>query len=228
MIAMSKTERSNFGDKDSFSSADGSDEIQQLSVLICPGFHDASLTDSFVRSLPAFVAPHIVRTFPADPFATLKEMTRLFQNQLLSQPVVGIGFSGGVVGLVGASKIWQQQGGAIAQLLAIDGWGVPALGLPICRISHDAFTHWSSATTEPGSVNFYADPPVEHLKIWQAPEQVNGFRLSVDRKSVDRKSVDRKSVFERDRMTVAEFLSHQLAKVLEAQQKEATRTGCTR
>ncbi|MEM6452539.1 MAG: hypothetical protein AAF703_19760 [Cyanobacteria bacterium P01_D01_bin.105] len=150
----------------------GCHDGDKLAVLVCPGFHRKALTQGFVRSLPAFVAPHIVPTFPADPVATFQSIKFVFRRQ----PIVAIGFSAGVVGLVGALKLWQHQGGQIHQIFVIDGWGVPSLGLPISRISHDAFTHWSSLPLGLGNVNFYADPGVPHLQMWGIPEHVAGWQ----------------------------------------------------
>ena len=151
---------------------------RRLTVLLCPGFHDEALTAGFVRSLPAFVTAHTVTAFPANPFSTFEHLKYTFQQQ----PVVAIGFSAGVVGLAGALTIWQQQGGRIAKLIAIDGWGVPIVGIPASRMSHDLLTHWSSLpldiATEKTDVNFYADPGVDHLMMWGAPEQVIGWQVN--------------------------------------------------
>jgi hypothetical protein len=94
----------------------------------------------------------------------------------ISRPVTLIGFSAGVVGAIAAAHLWQQQGGRIAQLIALDGWGVPLAGdFPIYRLSHDWTTHWQSVPLGMGSRNFYADPPVEHLELWANPTQVQGW-----------------------------------------------------
>lgn len=90
-----------------------------------------------------------------------------------------IAFSAGVAGAIPALNLWQLQGGKVAGLLAIDGWGVPAVGnFPIYRLSHDYFTHWSSALLGTGEVNFYADPPVEHLEMWRSPHTCQGWRVT--------------------------------------------------
>ena len=150
-----------------------------LPVIICPGFHAAELTMGFVRSLPTFVRPLVVETFCVDSLAIFHWMTQAIDAQpTKGPPVVAIGFSGGVVGIAGALKIWQQQGGQVRKLIAIDGWGMPLLGLPVCRLSHDRFTHWSSLPLGAGDVNFYADPSVDHLRIWGEPETVSGYAMS--------------------------------------------------
>ena len=145
-----------------------------MPVVVCPGFHNARLTAQFVRSLPPFVRPLVVDAFCANPLAVFDWMTQTLGAGDRKAPVVAIGFSGGVVGLSGALTIWQQQGGKVAQLIAIDGWGMPIVGLPVCRLSHDSFTHWSSLPLGAGDVNFYAEPAVDHLAMWESPAAVIG------------------------------------------------------
>jgi hypothetical protein len=156
---------------------------QKLSVILCPGFHDAQLTAQFGRSLPPFTCAHIVEAFPANPWAVFDWLQQSWlpktgQASPANAPaLVAIGFSAGAVGLAGALKLWQQQGGKVSLFLALDGWGVPAIALPVYRLSHDYLTHWSSLPLGAGPVNFYADPPVEHLQLWGAPEQVSGWQI---------------------------------------------------
>lgn len=156
-----------------------SDDQATLSVVVCPGFHDPDLTVAFVRSLPTFVRPYVIDAFPANPMEVLSQMIQMLgaPSEEVAAPLVAIGFSGGVVGLAGALVLWQQQGGHVARFFAVDGWGVPLMGLPACRLSHDAFTHWSSLPLGAGDVNFYAEPPVDHLKMWGASEQVKGLQV---------------------------------------------------
>jgi hypothetical protein len=148
-----------------------------LPVIICPGFHRAQLTAQFVRSLPPFTRAHVIKAFPANPWAVFDEIQKSLQISSTVPGLVAIGFSAGTVGLAGALSLWQQQGGQVSLFLAVDGWGVPAVALPICRLSHDGFTHWSSLPLGAGPVNFYADPPVEHLHLWGAPDQVSGWQI---------------------------------------------------
>ena len=89
-----------------------------------------------------------------------------------------IAFSAGVVAGFTAACQWQQQGGTIKGLIAFDGWGVPLLGdFPIYRVSHDEFTHYSSAILGTGNISFYADPAVDHLDLWRSPHQVRGWMI---------------------------------------------------
>ncbi|NJM96721.1 MAG: hypothetical protein HC800_05580 [Phormidesmis sp. RL_2_1] len=149
-------------------------------IILCPGFHAAQITDSFVRSLPPSTYPLIVNAFPANPLAVydwLVATHRTTQDISPHSPLIAIGFSAGVVGLTGALTLWQQQGGKILRFFAIDGWGVPISGLPVQRLSHDRFTHWSTVPLGIGKINFYADPAVEHLQMWESPEHVYGRQI---------------------------------------------------
>ena len=93
-------------------------------------------------------------------------------------PLSWLAFSAGVVGAMGAIWLWQLQGGKIQNLIAFDGWGMPLGGdFPICRVSHDHFTHWSSAILGGGKNGFYADPPREHLELWRSPETCQGWQV---------------------------------------------------
>ena len=145
-----------------------------LPVIVCPGFNQAELTDGLVRSLPYFTRPYVVRGLPISPFDIYQWLSDTFGNPATQPPLVGIGFSAGVIGLAGALFLWQQAGGKVARLFAVDGWGVPLLGLSVVRISHDRFTHLTTLPLGAGELNFYADPSVEHLSLWGAPDQVMG------------------------------------------------------
>lgn len=91
-------------------------------------------------------------------------------------------FSAGVVGGIGAAWAWQQSGGKIKALIALDGWGVPLYGnFPIHRLSRDRFTHWSSQLLGAGADSFYADPPVEHLDLWRSPHTAQGWWVRPER-----------------------------------------------
>jgi hypothetical protein len=190
-----------------------------MPVVIVPGFHARQLTQELVRSLPPFIQPYIIEAFPADPIAVLNEITQTFgtphaakKDLKESRPagLIAIGFSAGVVGLAGALTLWQQQGGQVSRFFAIDGWGVPIVGLPLCRLSHDYFTHWSSQLLGAGEVSFYADPPVAHLEMWGEASRVVGRQV----KGRQVKATERKTNELNERcdesMTMAAFLRQQL------------------
>lgn len=170
-------------------------QTAKLPVIVCQGFHDRALTERFVRALPTFTQPYIVDATTVSPSNVHEWLEQTFGNRddAHQLPLVGIGFSAGVVGLVGALAIWKQQGGKVARLIAFDGWGVPVVGLPVVRLSHDRFTHLSTLPLDAvgellgdaSTVNFYADPPVEHLDLWGDLEAADGW--AVERWQLDEK-----------------------------------------
>lgn len=96
-----------------------------------------------------------------------------------SSPLLWIGFSAGVVGAIAAAHLWQHQGGRVAAVIALDGWGMPLIGdFPIHRVSHDFFTHCTSVGVGPAGDSFYADPGVPHLDLWRSPHTVQGWQIA--------------------------------------------------
>jgi hypothetical protein len=94
-------------------------------------------------------------------------------SQLKKFPILIISFSAGVVGAIAAASIWQSIGGTIRAFIALDGWGVPLYGnFPIHRLSHDAFTHYTSSLLGSGEDSFYADPSVAHETLWRSPHPI--------------------------------------------------------
>lgn len=180
-----------------------------MSIIICPGIHEPALTESFIfgclnlnfDKASAKKSVNIL-TFPGTGVLTLSPLHILEflhdrLNNELESPVIFISFSAGVVGAILAANSWQLLGGNVKAFIAIDGWGVPLWGdFPIHRISHDYFTHWSSSLLGSGQNNFYAEPAVEHLCLWGAPQTVLGF------------AVDPAEEFypKSDRLSAAEFL----------------------
>ncbi|MEK0182430.1 MAG: hypothetical protein EAZ78_14940 [Oscillatoriales cyanobacterium] len=163
-----------------------------MRLVICPGIHDPKLTDGFLAGLSevwgdAELRPNTqtfypVKIFPAHkhlPFSAIDIFHFLCSQELAGESLVFVSFSAGVAGAIGAAWMWQQIGGKVAAFIALDGWGVPLGGtFPIHRISHDRFTHWSSAILGSGGDSFYAHPPVEHLDLWRSPQTVQGWQIS--------------------------------------------------
>ncbi|MCT7964450.1 hypothetical protein NG791_27605 [Laspinema sp. D1] len=160
-------------------------------LIICPGIHEEKLTESFVSTLlPNRVSsggtPQICILPPCDrPYLPLEILQFLHQSGAIdlnrpasTAPLIWIGFSAGVVGAIGAAWGLYSLQCPIKAFIAIDGWGVPLYApFPIHRVSHDYFTHWSSALLGPGGESFYADPPVEHLALWRSPQYAVGWSL---------------------------------------------------
>ncbi|WP_232731870.1 hypothetical protein [Kamptonema formosum] len=176
-----------------------------ISAVICPGIHDPKLTERFLEELlsevnntfPCACQSANILVFPAEscPAYSAAHILQFISDRLgtgrcprlpgergggsahsSGREVILIGFSAGAAGAIGAATWWQAMGGSVAALIALDGWGVPLYGnFPIYRLSHDRFTHWSSALLGAGEDSFCADPPVEHLELWRAPKTVQGW-----------------------------------------------------
>lgn len=158
-----------------------------MSIIICPGIHESSLTQSFIRGLlevaddsSLLIESVDILTFRANHLSALSgfHIWQFLRENLadkLESPVIFISFSAGVVGAITAASLWQIFGGNVRAFIAIDGWMVPLAGnFPIHRISHDYFTHWSSCLLGSSCNNFYAQPAVEHLELWRNPTSVVG------------------------------------------------------
>jgi hypothetical protein len=198
-----------------------------MTIVICPGYHPPELTIDFLKGLgrtPArslsgasFLSQEII--YPADrypPYSSLYLLTFLRQQLRIRQPdkdkvdpklhpLLWIGFSAGVVAAIGAAHLWQAAGGTVKAVIAIDGWGVPLWGnFPIHRVSHDAFTHWSSALLGGGEDSFYADPTVQHLDLWRSPQQIWGYYI---KSSQSKLSASQKLPNQYQRITASELLN---------------------
>lgn len=168
-----------------------------MQIILCPGVHPPELTDCFVQSLPALPVPPLIFPTSHQPAYSGGHILAFLLQQLnktsrpagfhftwdalqiiKTTPLLWIGFSAGVVGAIAAAYLWQKLGGQVVALIALDGWGVPLLApFPIHRLSHDAFTHWSSAGLGAGQTSFYAEPEVAHLELWRSPQQVQGWAV---------------------------------------------------
>jgi hypothetical protein len=150
-------------------------------LVVCPGCHPISLTESFLdrsklgqhRGLLVFPSQ---KYSPYSAKAVFDFLRQSLGQPRQSHPLLLIGFSAGVVGAMGGAIAWELAGGKIQALIALDGWGVPAIGnFSVHRLSHDYFTHWSSALLGRGDDSFYAEPQVEHLAMWQSPDTITGW-----------------------------------------------------
>ncbi len=187
-------------------------------VIVCPGIHSSHLTDDFLqelRQIESNLGKDLV-VFPTHnyPAYSIKNIEKFLKTNFglpkTAPPIVFIAFSAGVVGAFGAAQAWQNEGGLIKAFIALDGWGMPLWGnFPIYRLSHDYFTHWSSALLGAGKESFYAEPGVEHLELWRSPHTVTGWWHS--------------DFGCRSRCTAAEFLGHLLTCASVFDQKETTK-----
>ncbi|PZV14248.1 MAG: hypothetical protein DCF22_09330 [Leptolyngbya sp.] len=160
-----------------------------MQVVVCPGVHEPQLTASFIEGLGHVMDFNRLQwlVFPTDRYLAysgldiLQWMQKHLSRTDLKSPIAIIAFSAGVVGAIAAAQGWQAIGGTIQVFIALDGWGVPLWGnFPIHRLSHDHFTHWSSALLGAGESSFYAEPAVEHLELWRSPHRVQGWQQPVN------------------------------------------------
>ncbi|MBO9998339.1 MAG: hypothetical protein J7641_04905 [Cyanobacteria bacterium SID2] len=154
-----------------------------MAIYICPGCHDRALSDRFLQALELPLDRHIVLPIdthpPYSPLHVLDFAHQTWGNTIWQQRIFFLSFSAGVVGAIGAARLWRQQGGSVAAFVACDGWGVPLFGdFPIYRVSHDDRTHRESTFLGAGDEGFYADPPVAHLDLWAAPQTARGWWVS--------------------------------------------------
>ncbi|WP_066377848.1 hypothetical protein [Anabaena sp. CA = ATCC 33047] len=181
-----------------------------MTIIICPGIHEADLTESFISECWGGLTTDIfsqerenilVAPVPGVLAVSSLHILQFVRDRLhssLESPVIFISFSAGVVGAIGAAWQWQLLGGHVKAFIAIDGWGVPLWGnFPIHRLSHDYFTHWSSSWLGSGQDNFYAEPAVDHLTIWRSPQIVQGWWVNSSQGEISPP---------KNRLTAAEFL----------------------
>jgi hypothetical protein len=152
-----------------------------MPVIICPGIHATQLTEDFLTNLQLDADILVLPTQQYLPYAPWDIYRWLEEKVSLDRRLLFIAFSAGVVGTIGAAIAWQIKGGNVKGLIAIDGWGVPLIAnFPVYRLSHDYFTHWSSAVLSGGKNGFYCDPPVKHLDLWRSPHTAWGWKVEHD------------------------------------------------
>lgn len=162
-----------------------------MNIVVIPGIHAPSLTREFVKSLnplleEAWIVPeHSVPVYSPQHVFTFLQQTwskvspDFTSSDCRSKPLIFIGFSAGVVGSLGAARLWQAAGNRVLALIALDGWGVPLYGeFPIHRVSHDFWTHWSSGYFGNTQESFYVEPAIEHLELWRSPHTASGICTS--------------------------------------------------
>ena len=162
-------------------------KVVRSTILICPGIHDPQLTQNFLDALQREGKGNLsnnwtdeVLIFPTQDYPAYSAVSILefLQHHFgsVETPIIFISFSAGVAGGIGAAWGWQSLGGKVKAFIAFDGWGVPLYGdYPIHRISHDYFTHWSSALLGSGEDSFYADRAIAHLELWGKPDICQGW-----------------------------------------------------
>ena len=153
-------------------------------VVVCGGIHPMELTNSFFDSWNSFSKTNYVvdsLIFPTNKYPAYdgQQIFRyIIKNKINthSDSLTFFAFSAGVVGAMGAARLWQRKGGRVKGFFAFDGWGVPLVAdFPIHCFSHDQFTHHTSTFWVKNQDHFSAYPSVSHLDIWRSPFNLNGY-----------------------------------------------------
>ncbi|HIK18455.1 MAG TPA: hypothetical protein IGS53_24655 [Leptolyngbyaceae cyanobacterium M33_DOE_097] len=163
-------------------------------LVVCPGFHAPELTRHFLEAVRAVALHHnaAVAAWLTDINVTIAEeghppylglsvdwLRDRIEADHPPPALLLIGFSAGVVGAIQTAVAWQLHQHPVRALIAVDGWGVPLTGdFPIHRVSHDAWTHWSSVALGGNATHFYAEPAVNHLDLWRSPQTAIGWQIS--------------------------------------------------
>jgi hypothetical protein len=159
---------------------------QKLPIfIISGGFHSLEITDYFIASFLQIIEEIsetnicVIPTQKIAPYNVVNIYHFLCQKcgkPAQSSPLIFMSFSAGVVGSIGAGRLWQRKGGIVKSLFAFDGWGVPLIAdFPCYRLSHDYFTHLTSLILGGEKNSFYAQPSVSHLDLWRSLFSVQGY-----------------------------------------------------
>ncbi|MGB3202224.1 MAG: hypothetical protein WBA99_15070 [Nodosilinea sp.] len=183
--------------------------IQRTALLVCGGMHPPSYTgqvlatiarDEVLSQLGAVVCAPQHALGVVSPFALRRTLEARLEAMAPGEAMAGASsdviiwaFSAGCVGAAALATYWQRYRGPVLALLLVDGWGVARdPGVPTYRLSHDAATHTTSRWLGAGDIDFYADPAVPHLTLWQHPQGVSGWAIKAGER--------------RQRLTAADFL----------------------
>jgi len=163
-------------------------------LVVCPGFHLPDLTFHFLEAMQTVAQQRnaAVATWLTEPNVTVADdrhppylglsvdwLRDRIGKDYQPPALLLIGFSAGVVGAIQTAVGWQLHQHPVRALIAVDGWGVPLTGdFPIHRVSHDAWTHWSSLVLGGNATHFYAEPAVNHLDLWRSPQTAIGWQIS--------------------------------------------------
>ncbi|MBW4485707.1 MAG: hypothetical protein KME14_24525 [Tildeniella torsiva UHER 1998/13D] len=154
--------------------------LSQRSQIVCATQYGLGVLSPFAlrQALDSFIA---LRQNPETAPAAIGSSKADLDNATAEDapPALIIwAFSAGCVGAAALATHWQRHRGPVLGLLMVDGWGVPRdPEVPVYRLSHDRTTHDTSRWLGTGDIDFYADPAVPHLHLWQQPQAVVGWAV---------------------------------------------------
>ncbi|MFQ4135839.1 hypothetical protein PGN35_005915 [Nodosilinea sp. PGN35] len=157
-------------------------------LLVCGGIHPPSYSGQILAAIAQDETLDRLCwavSFPSSglnvfsPFALRQSLEPAFGTAPCQGQLPGLiiwAFSAGCVGAVALATYWQRYRGPVLAIFLVDGWGVPRPpGLRVHRLSHDRMTHDTSRWLGAGDEDFWADPPVSHLTLWQQPHRTEGW-----------------------------------------------------
>lgn len=160
-------------------------------LLVCGGMHPPSYSgqilsaiaqDEALSQLSRGVCSPSSGLDVLSPFALRRSLEPTFEAASQRCPSPGLiiwAFSAGCVGAAALATYWQRYRGPVLAIFLVDGWGVPRPpGVPVHRLSHDRLTHDTSRWLGAGDEDFWADPPVPHLQLWQQPHRTEGWAVA--------------------------------------------------
>ncbi|WP_323353115.1 hypothetical protein [Leptolyngbya sp. CCNP1308] len=155
--------------------------LSQQTQVICAPQHGLGVLSPFAlrQTLDSFIA--LSQNSIKTPAAIAPSKADLDSATAEDAPPALIiwAFSAGCVGAAALATHWQRHRGPVLSLLMVDGWGVPRdPEVPLYRLSHDRTTHDTSRWLGAGEIDFYADPPVPHVHLWQQPQAVMGWAVA--------------------------------------------------
>ena len=168
---------------------------KQVTLLVCGGMHPPSYTGQILAAIArdAVLSRHSQVVCASQgglgvlsPFALRQAIDSQATSyseksaaEVAPSALIIWAFSAGCVGAAALATHWQQYRGRVLALFMADGWGVPRdPGVPVHRLSHDPITHATSRWLGAGDDDFYADPAVPHLTLWQQPQRATGWAIA--------------------------------------------------
>lgn len=155
--------------------------LSQRSQIICAPQHGLGVLSPFAlrQALDGFIALRQNPEKAPAAIGTSEDNLDSTASEGAPPALIIWAFSAGCVGAAALATHWQRHRGPVLGLLMVDGWGVPRdPEVPVYRLSHDRTTHDTSRWLGAGDIDFYADPAVPHLHLWQQPQSVVGWAVA--------------------------------------------------
>lgn len=155
----------------------GDRELSHRSRVVCAPQHARGVLSPF--ALRQTLESHLALESNLESCLEIESCSEKSAVETIAPALIIWAFSAGCVGAAALATHWQRYRGRVLALFMADGWGVPRdPGVPVHRLSHDQITHDTSRWLGAGDEEFYADPAVPHLTLWQQPQRVTGWAIA--------------------------------------------------